>query len=71
MLRSDFKTSFNTKYIVKKAYGRLWLIQRLKKIGSNKCELLDVLRKEVLSRLTLAIPYWDSLLPEREVIHIE
>ena len=71
MLRSDLKTSSNTKYIVRKAYGRLWLLRRLKKLGANQSELLDVLRKQVLSGLTLAVPYWNSLLPKKEVIQLE
>ena len=48
MLRSDLKTSSNTKYIVKKAYARMWILRRLKALGAAVQDLLAVLQKQVL-----------------------
>ena len=66
IVRSDLKTCSNTKYIIKKAYSRMWIIRRLKALGASKARLLDVLEKQVLSTLQLAIPAWDCFLTLQE-----
>ena len=59
IVRSDLKTCSNTKYIIKKAYSRMWIIRRLKALGATRARLIDVLQKQVLSTLQLAILAWD------------
>ena len=71
ILRSDLKTSSNTAYIVKKAYGRLWILRRLKALGASRTRLLDVLQKQILSVLNLGVPAWDCLLTEQEKVDLE
>ena len=71
ILRSDLKTCSNTAYIVKKAYGRMWILRRLKALGASRNRLLDVLQKQVLSTLNLGVPAWDCLLTEQEKVDIE
>ena len=71
MLRSDLKTISNTKYILKKAYSRLWIIRRLKALGASRQRLIDVLQKQVLSALQVAVPAWDSSLTCQEQIDLE
>ena len=71
ILRSDMKTISNTEYIVKKAYARMWMLRRLKVLGASRCRLLDVLQKQVLSTLLLAVPAWDCLLTVQERHDIE
>jgi hypothetical protein len=66
MLRSDLKTCSNTRYIIKKAYSRMWIIRRLKALGASRSRLLDVLQKQVLSTLQLAVPAWDCFLTSQE-----
>ena len=66
ILRSDLKTISNTRYIIKKAYARMWIVRRLKSLGATRHRLLDVLQKQVLSVLTLGVPAWDCLLTEQE-----
>jgi hypothetical protein len=58
ILRSDMRTSSNTKYITKRAYSRMWIVRRLKALGASHDELLDVLQKQVLSVLYLGAPAW-------------
>jgi hypothetical protein len=58
IMRSDMKTSSNTKYITKRAYSRMWIVRRLKALGASHEELLDVLQKQVLSVLYLGAPAW-------------
>ena len=71
ILRSDLKTISNTNYIIGKAYGRMWIIRRLKALGASRARLLDVLQKQVLSVLNLAVPAWDSFLTCQERTDLE
>ena len=71
VLRSDMKTLSNTEYIVKKAYARMWIVRRLKVLGASRTRLRDVLQKQVLGVLQLALPAWEWLLTAQERIDIE
>ena len=71
ILRSDLKTVSNTKYILKKAYSRLWIIRRLKALGASRRRLIDVLQKQVLSALQLGVAAWESLLSSQERTDLE
>ena len=71
ILRSDLKTISNTNYIIGKAYGRMWIIRRLKALGASRARLLDVLQKQVLSVLHLAVPAWDCFLTCQERVDLE
>jgi hypothetical protein len=71
MLRSDMKTKSNTKYITARAYKSLWLIRRLKALGASRAQLVDVLRKQVLSLLHIASPAWNGQLTVKETADIE
>ena len=53
-LRSDLKTISNTQYIVRRAWKRMWVVRRLKSLGTSEKELLSVLRAQVLSVLLFA-----------------
>ena len=65
-LRSDLKTISNTRYMIKKAYSRMWILRRLKALGAKRHRLIDVLQKQVLIVLTLGVPAWDCMLTEQE-----
>ena len=71
MLRSDLKTSSNTRFITKKAYSRMWILRRLKALGANTDELLDVMEKQVLSALWLGVPAWDGMTTRSERVQID
>ena len=71
ILRSDLKTCSNTAYIVRKAYGRMWILRRLKALGASRSRLIDVLQKQVLSTLNLGVPAWDCMLTNQEKVDIE
>jgi hypothetical protein len=70
MLRSDLKTSSNTRFITKKAYARMWILRRLKALGANTAELLDVMEKQVLSALWLGVPAWYGMTTQNERVQI-
>ena len=71
IVRSDLKWSTNTENMVLKGYKRLWMLRRLKKLGANYEELLDVYIKQVRSVLELAVPAWNGALTQGDVKDIE
>ena len=71
IIRSDLRWCDNTEYLCKKGYSRLWLVRRLKVLGANKSEMLDVYVKQVRSVLELAVPVWHPGLTKQEVRKLE
>ena len=69
-IRSDLRWVDNTDYICSKGYSRLWMIRRLKVLGAELEELLDVYRLQVISVLKLAVPVWNPGLTQCEVTQI-
>ena len=70
-LLGDLKWQPNTSYITKKGYSRLWLIRRLKLLGANTSELLDVFCKQIRSVLEYASVVWHSGLTSSKTTDIE
>ena len=70
-LRSDMKWTSNTEQITKKAYTKLWMMRRLKVLGANQKQLIDVYKKHVRSLLELAVPAWQGSITQSERIEIE
>ena len=70
-LRSDMSTISNTKYIVTRAWKRMWVVRRLKALGASEMEMLKVLRCQVLSVLHFAVPAWTTMLSKAEINRIE
>ena len=51
IISSDLSWQANTEYIVQKANKRLWMIRRLKALGANNEDLLEIYRTQVRSVL--------------------
>ena len=58
IIQSDMKWSSNTEYIVKRASNKLWIIRRLKNLGAQRDELVDMYIKQCRSILEFAAPAW-------------
>ena len=71
ILRSDMKWTSNTKNLVSRANKKLWIIRRLKYLGANVTDLLDIYMKQVRSILELAVPAWSGSITLAEQIDIE
>ena len=71
VIRSDLKWSSNTDSMVVKGFKRIWMLRRLKQLGANRDELLDVYIKQVRSVLELAVPVWHSSITMVERCDIE
>ena len=70
-MRSDLKWTSNTKDIVKRAYNKLWILRRLKQLGANSEELVDIYNKQCRSILEYAVPAWNGAITKDEIIEIE
>ena len=70
-LRSDMRWCDNSDYICQKGYARLWMMRRLKGLGANQNELLDIYHKQVRSVLELAVPVWQPSITKQEKRQIE
>ena len=57
--------------MVKKTNKRLWIIRRLKHLGAQQDDLLDVYTKQVRSVLELAVPAWHGAITLVEQQDIE
>ena len=71
VVQSDLRWYSNTQYMCERGYQRLWMLRRLRIIGANVVELLDVYEKQVRSILELAVPVWEPGLTEVEKKQIE
>ena len=70
-IRSDLSTKSNTKYIVGRAWKRMWIVRRLIALGASVPDLLKVLRCQVLSVLQFAVPAWTTMISKAESRSIE
>ena len=71
IIRSDLKWISNTENMVKKANKRLWILRRLKFLGAQEHDLVDIFIKQIRSVLELAVPAWHSGITLAEQIKIE
>ena len=47
IITSDMKWAANTDFIVKRAYKKLWVMRRLKELGADEDQLLDIYIKQI------------------------
>ena len=71
VIRSDLSWSPNTNYITKRANKKLWCLKRLKRLGANREDLLDVYHKQIRSLLELSAPVWHCSLIGEDRLKIE
>ena len=71
IIKSDLSWHANTNYIVSRANKRLWLLRRLKNLGANRDDLLEIYRTQVRIVLELAVPAWQGNLSQIDKINIE
>ena len=70
-IRSDLKWCSNTQDIVKRASNKLWIIRRLKNLGANQGELVDMYTKQCRSILEYGVPVWHGAITKNERLEIE
>ena len=71
IVRSDMTWVSNTENMVKKANKRLWIVRRLKQLGAQQDDLIDLYIKQIRSVLELAVPAWHGAITQLERMDIE
>ena len=71
LIRSDLSWFPNTKNITKRGNKKLWCLKRLKRLGANTNDLLDVYCKQIRSLLEFSAPVWHSSLSGEDRLKIE
>ena len=71
VLRSDLSWSSNTDSIVQRCNSKLWFLRRLKKLGADMEDLIDLYHKHVRSILEYAAPVWHSSLTGEDRLKLE
>ena len=61
-INSSLSWDDNTKLITKKCYEKMWMLKRLKKLGANQDDLLQVYFKQIRCLAEYAVPVWNSSL---------
>ena len=71
VISSDLSWSRNTDYMVGRCNSKMWVIRRLKNLGANESDLLDVYCKQIRSILEFAVPVWNSSINGEQISQIE
>ena len=71
VLTSNLSWGANTDYIVERCNKKTWVLKRLKKLGANHSDLLDVYFKQIRSVTEFAVPVWNSSLTGDDIAKLE
>ena len=71
VVTSNLSWSSNTNYLVERCYKKMWVMRRLKRLGANNSDLLDIYSKQIRSIAEYAVPVWNSALTGEQIIKIE
>ena len=71
VVSNDLSWKLNTENLTRKAYGRLWSINRLANHGATLDDLIDIYNKQVRSVLEFGVPVWNSSITKEEVKELE
>jgi hypothetical protein len=71
IFQSNLRWQANTDYMCQKAYSRLWMLRRLKKLGAEKTEMLDVYLKQVRCVLEMGVAVWEPRLTQEQSKQLE
>ena len=71
VLSSDLSWSAHTNYMVERCNKKMWVIRRLKKLGADNEDLLEVYSKQIRSILEYAVPVWNSSLTGADISKLE
>ena len=71
IITSNLNWQAQTDYMCKKAYSRIWILRRLKPLGANQEELIDVYIKQIRCILEFAVAAWNPGLTKGQIGQIE
>lgn len=68
---SNLSWQSNTDMMCQKGFSRLWMLKRLKKLGADQSEMIDVYFKQIRCVLELAVAVWTPNLTKAESNQLE
>ena len=71
VLSSDLSWAANTEYIVSRCQSKTWMLRRLRKLGANQGDLLEVYTKQIRSLAEYGVPVWNSALTGEDIVSLE
>ena len=71
ILTSNLSWHAQADYMCQRAYSRIWMLRRLKPLGANQEELIDVYTTQIRCLLEFAVAVWNSGLTKGQVSQIE
>ena len=71
VIRSDLSWSSNTESMIARSNKKLWFIKKLRKLGANTKDLLDLCSRHIGSILEYAAPVWHSALTVEDRLRLE
>ena len=71
MIRSDMKWTSNTKNLIMKCYGRMWMLRNLKVNGANTDQLLATYFQQIRSIVEMTCPVWNGGITKHERMALE
>ena len=69
--QTNLRLQTNTDNMCKKGYARICMLRRLKRLGANHAQLLDVYYKQIRCVLELAVVVWTPGLTKEESYQLE
>ena len=70
-ITSDLKWHTNTQNMIRKANSKLWILRRLRKLGADQEDLIDIYCKQIRCHLEFAAPVWQGAITKGERTDIE
>ena len=71
VVRSDLSWTSHVDYIVIRANKKLWILRRLKKLGADQEDLIDIYQTQVRSILEFAAPVWHPAITGEQRLKLE
>ena len=66
-IRSDLSWSSHSQQMCQKGYSRIWMLRRLRPLGANTTELLEIYRTQIQSVLEFAVAAWNAGLTGKQI----
>ena len=70
-LTSDLSWSKHCQQMCQKGFARMWMLRRLKPLGANTSELLEIYRTQIRSVLEFAVAAWNPGLTLKQINQLE
>ncbi len=70
-LTDDLTWTKNTQSLVRRAYAKIWMLRRLKRMKASRTAMLLIYFRHVRSILEFGVPTWNGAITQKEVAKLE